>query len=109
MVVNIKSARVLNPQNNLQEQLKIAKLDVQSVQRTNNSTPLPNPRLPRIEYHQIFRSPWCCDLDDEDHYKTMMESIINLDMDEVENILMVCAAMFDVSGKSHMIKAQCIY
>ena len=100
MVVNIKSARVLNPQNNLQEQLKIAKFDVNSLQGPNQTKPQPNPSLPRIEYHQIFRSPWCCDLGDEHQYKTMMESIINLNMDEVENILMVCAAMFDVSGKA---------
>ena len=106
MVVNIKSARVLNPQNNLQEQLKIAKFDVNSIQGgqpnqqlTRLQQPQPNSNLHRIEYHQIFRSPWCCDLGDEHQYKTMMESIINLNMDEVENILMVCAAMFDVSGK----------
>ena len=110
MVVNIKSARVLNPQNNLQEQLKIAKFDVNSIQgpdqqarQSQSQQAQPNPSLPRIEYHQIFRSPWCCDLGDEHQYKTMMESIINLNMDEVENILMVCAAMFDVSGKHSMI------
>ena len=95
MVVNIKSARILNPQNNLQEQMKIANFDSMNTAVQQQQ----QPALPRLEYNQIFQSPWCCDLDDEHDYKVMMESIIKLNMDEVENTLMTCAAMFDVSGK----------
>ena len=95
MVVNIKSARILNPQNNLNEQMRIAKLDINGVQETTAIVQQPTTRL---EYNQIFQSPWCCDADDELDYKEMMESIIKLNMDEVENTLMTCAAMFDVSG-----------
>jgi len=94
MVVNIKSARILNPQNNLNEQMRIAKLDMNGVQETTAIVQQPTTRL---EYNQIFQSPWCCDADDELDYKEMMESIIKLNMDEVENTLMTCAAMFDVS------------
>lgn len=106
MVVNIKSARILNPQNNLQEQMKLAKLDMNAVQETPAATTIVQQQqqpTTRLEYNQIFQSPWCCDVDDELDYKVMMESIIKLNMDEVENTLMTCAAMFDVSGMTFVL------
>ena len=103
MVVNIKSARILNPQNNLQEQMKLAKLDMNAVQDNPAATTIVQQQpTTRLEYNQIFQSPWCCDVDDELDYKVMMESIIKLNMDEVENTLMTCAAMFDVSGTNFL-------
>ena len=89
MVVNIKSARLLSPKNSLQRQLRFAAVDPHAITEA---------RVPRLEYHQIFQSPWCCDADVEEQYHSMMESIFHLDMDEACCTLLVLAAMFDISG-----------
>ena len=93
MVVNIKSARLLSPKNTLQTQLKVAALDTQAVIESTN-----NARIPRLEYNQFFQSPWCCDAGVEDQFRAMMESIINLEMDDVCCTLLSLVAMFDTSG-----------
>ena len=93
MVVNIKSARLLSPKNTLQTQLKVAALDTQAVIESTN-----NARIPRLEYNQFFQSPWCCDAGVEDQYRAMMESIFNLEMDDVCCTLLSLVAMFDTSG-----------
>ena len=53
---------------------------------------------PRIEYDQIFRSPWCCDVSQEVQYRSMMESLASLNMDDTECTLLLLAAVFDTSG-----------
>lgn len=92
MVVNIKSARLLSPKTSLQGQLRFAAVDPHTV----------NARVPRLEYHQIFQSPWCCDADVEEQYHSMMESIFHLDMDDACCTLLLLAAMFDISGMKDM-------
>ena len=54
LAINIKSARLLNPCNSPQKQLQVV--------GTQNS---PNRVRARIEYDQIFKSPWCCDESEE--------------------------------------------
>ena len=94
MVVNIKSARLLSPKNSLQTQLKVAAMDSQAMVESSYSA-----RIPRLEYNHFFKSPWCCDADAEDQYRSMMESIFNLEMDDICCTLLVLVAMFDTSGK----------
>jgi hypothetical protein len=104
MVVNIKSARLLSPKNSLQTQLKVAALDTQAVIESTN-----NARIPRLEYNQFFQSPWCCDAGVEDQYRAMMESIFNLEMDDVCCTLLSLVAMFDTSETGEEIQAKQIY
>lgn len=93
MVVNIKSARLLCPQNTLQKQIVYASNAAVSAQEAAA-------RLARLEYHQVFRSPWCCGADIEERYQSMMEDIFNLEMDDVTCVLMAAMAMFASNGQN---------
>ena len=92
LAVNIKSARLLNPGNSLQQQIQLA-AGSETIVRSSKDAP-------RIEYEQIFTSPWCCDASEESQYRAMMESLTSLNMDDGECTLFLLAAMFDTSGKS---------
>jgi len=89
LAVNIKSARLLNPGNSLQQQIQLAAGSETIVRSSQNA--------PRIEYEHIFTSPWCCDESEESQYRTMMESLTSLNMDDGECTLFLLAAMFDTS------------
>ena len=91
LAVNIKSARLLKPGNSLQQQIQLAAGSETIVRSSKNA--------PRIEYEHIFTSPWCCDESEESQYRTMMESLTSLNMDDGECTLFLLAAMFDTSGK----------
>jgi hypothetical protein len=89
LAVNIKSARLLKPGNSLQQQIQLAAGSETIVRSSKNA--------PRIEYEHIFTSPWCCDESEESQYRTMMESLTSLNMDDGECTLFLLAAMFDTS------------
>ena len=91
LAVNIKSARLLKPGNSLQQQIQLAAGSETIVRSSANA--------PRIEYEHIFTSPWCCDESEESQYRSMMESLTSLNMDDGECTLFLLAAMFDTSGK----------
>ena len=96
LAVNIKSARLLKPGNSLQQQIQLAAGSETIVRSSKNA--------PRIEYEHIFTSPWCCDESEESQYRTMMESLTSLNMDDGECTLFLLAAMFDTSGKPQFVK-----
>eukprot|EP00095_Tigriopus_kingsejongensis_P012478 maker-scaffold323_size206388-snap-gene-1.16 protein:Tk12478 transcript:maker-scaffold323_size206388-snap-gene-1.16-mRNA-1 annotation:"hypothetical protein DAPPUDRAFT_304351" len=83
MVVNLKSARMLKPSNDFQGQLCL----------TNGSQPHntngQQSSKGRLNYSQIFNSPWCCSADKEDEYKDLMEELFNLEMDDITSVLMM--------------------
>ena len=93
LAINIKSARLLNPCNSPQRQLQVVDDNIQS-QKTAVATAMGA----KLEYDQIFNSPWCCDATEEVQYKNMMDSLIGLNMDDGECTLFMLAAMFDAAG-----------
>ena len=91
LAVNIKSARLLKPGNSLQQQIQKAGSEPIAFGALKNA--------PQIEYEYIFTSPWCCDESEQSQYRTTMESLTSLNMDDGECTLFLLAAMFDTSGK----------
>ena len=92
LALNIKSARLLKPGNSLHQQIQNAGSETIDLGTTS-------PNAPKIEYEYIFTSPWCCDESEQSQYRTTMESLTSLNMDDGECTLFLLAAMFDTSGK----------
>lgn len=90
LAVNIKSARLLSPGNNWRTQLQLA--------GSNKDVYTPDDSW-RIEYNQLFKSPWACTEEQESQYREMMFATSDLNMDEAEYTLFVLASMFDTTGK----------
>lgn len=74
--VNIKAAKMLRPSNGLAKQLKCAMGNAQgwlgAVQKNNN----------RLEYGQIFRSPWCASESKEIQFQRDMEDLFKVGIDQ---------------------------
>lgn len=110
MIVNIRSARILRPGVNLQDQLQHAvgsalNKDTSGVTQMlqqgggqvaaqGSSSGQPTRRL---EYKQVFQSPWACDADHEEHFANLMSSIFELKMDKTTISLLTMMALFSVS------------
>lgn len=94
MVVNIRSARLLRPGQNLQTQLKHI---VGGDGATSNmiTTVQPYQQEPsKIQYRQIYQSPWACDASHEEKFSSLMESLFHLQMDRTTTILMSMIVLF---------------
>lgn len=95
LAVNIKSARLLSPTNNWKKQLQLAGTD-KDVYTSNDSQ--------RIEYNQLFKSPWACTEEQEVQYRQMMLALSDLNMDDGEYTLFLLASMFDTTGNADFLR-----
>lgn len=95
MIVNLRSARLLRPGINLQAQINHA-TGGPSLENTTTSMDLfqcPE----RLEYKQIFQSPWACDEKHEAQFASLMENLFHLEMDRTTTTLMAMIVLFSTS------------
>ena len=94
MLVNIRSARMLRPGFNLQDQLSIVfgakNSDADSSPKCDSSKPLKK----RLEYKQVYSSPWASGEDEEQKFYAMMSTIFELQMDHTTTALIAMMALF---------------
>ena len=102
MLVNIRSARMLRPGFNLQDQLSVVyggkkhfgeQNTVQHAKRTDSSS-ANMPIKKRLEYQQIYSSPWASGEDEEKKFFSMMNTIFELQMDHTTTALVAMMALF---------------
>ncbi|XP_059087540.1 nuclear receptor ROR-alpha A-like [Tigriopus californicus] len=95
MIVNLRSARLLRPGINLQAQINHA---TGGPSLENTSTSMDLFKCPeRLEYKQIFQSPWACDEKHEAQFASLMENLFHLEMDRTTTTLMAMIVLFSTS------------
>eukprot|EP00095_Tigriopus_kingsejongensis_P007212 snap_masked-scaffold1268_size51707-processed-gene-0.2 protein:Tk07212 transcript:snap_masked-scaffold1268_size51707-processed-gene-0.2-mRNA-1 annotation:"vitamin d3 receptor b-like" len=95
MIVNIRSARLLRPGINLQAQVNHA-TGGPSLEPACASMDLFKCQE-RLEYKQIFQSPWACDPHHEAQFASLMENLFHLEMDVTTTTLMSMIVLFSTS------------
>ena len=94
MLVNIRSARMLRPGHNLHDQMSVI------FGRGTDSLPLESfdqgkkTVQKRLEYKQVYSSPWASGEDQERMFFSMMNNIFSLKMDQKTTALMAMMALF---------------
>jgi len=100
MLVNIRSARMLRPGFNLLDQLSIvygekkAFVDPSESKSFSNPSSAGMPIKKRLEYQQIYSSPWASGEDEEQKFFSMMNTIFQLQMDHTTTALIAMMALF---------------
>ena len=101
MLVNIRSARLLRPGINLTSQICHATGQTSGAMELFKSPE-------RLEYRQIFQSPWACDAVHEDKFADLMESLFHLEMDKTTTTLMGLIVLFSSSHADVKETSRCI-
>ncbi len=105
MVVNIRSARLLRPGHNLQAQLvHIVGGDGAVSPDSSTSDVATYQKPPRIEYRQIYQSPWAEGAEHEEKFASLMENLFHLEMDRTTTILMTLVVLFASNEKYELIE-----
>ncbi|CAB4060545.1 RARA [Lepeophtheirus salmonis] len=94
MVVNIKTARYLHPNNNITEQFEIINGKNNSEKSCTTSPATSN----NVYYQEIFKNPWCSSFEDKTQYKALMKAIFDLEMDEITIILLIGLTIFSTTN-----------
>merc|ERR1719348_1290086 len=55
----------------------------------------------RVNYEDIFNSPWCCDSSHEERYEVLMQEMHSLELDRTVVVLLSVMALFD----SHQVES----
>ena len=104
MLVNIRSARMLRPGFNLQDQLSVVYGGKRELPHPTTSMS-PKDSAPkkafqrRLEYQQVYSSPWASGEDQEKKFFAMMNSIFELQMDQTTTALIAMMALFSKVNK----------
>ena len=92
MLVNIRSARILRPEYNLIEQLSIVFGKNPVVVDSSKSSALPIKK--RLEYRQLYSSPWASEQKEEERFFFLMNNIFELQMDQITTAIVSLMALF---------------
>ena len=57
----------------------------------------------KVDYSDIFISPWCCDSSHEDRYETLIHQILELELDPTTVVLLSVMSLFYISQQSQSI------
>ncbi|QQP37554.1 Nuclear receptor, partial [Caligus rogercresseyi] len=101
MIVNIRTARFLQPGLNLENQ--IAVISGESSSELSHSQ--------AIEFYQIFNSPWAYTYEHEKLYHELLKKLFDLQMDEISTVLISMMSLFSTTNvilkeKTRAIQAQ---
>ena len=94
MLVNIRSARMLRPGFNLQDQLSIVFGAKNGAADSSPKCDTSKPLKKRLEYKQVYSSPWASGEDEEQKFYAMMSTIFELQMDHTTTALIAMMALF---------------
>ena len=106
MLVNIRSARMLRPGFNLLDQLSVVFgekktfLNPSIAKSMNNPSSAGLPIKKRLDYQQIYSSPWASGEDEEQKFFSMMNTIFELQMDHTTTALIAMMALFSQVNQS---------
>ena len=92
MLVNIRSARMLRPGYNLVDQLSVVYGKNKPVAESSKTSVMPIKK--RLEYKQVYSSPWASGEDEEQRFFSMMNTIFELQMDQTTTALIAMMALF---------------
>ena len=92
MLVNIRSARILRPEYNLIEQLSIVFGKNPIGVDSSKSSGLPIKK--RLEYGQLYSSPWASEQKEEERFFFLMNNIFELQMDQITTAIVSLMALF---------------
>ena len=92
MLVNIRSARMLRPGYNLLDQLSVVYGKNKPLLDTSKTSVVPIKK--RLEYKQVYSSPWASGEDEEQRFYSMMNTIFELQMDQTTTALIAMMALF---------------
>ena len=92
ILVNIRSARILRPEYNLIEQLSIVigKNPVPVDSSKSSAVPIKK----RLEYRQLYSSPWASEQKVEERFFFLMNNIFELQMDQITTTVLSLMALF---------------
>merc|ERR1712126_468211 len=96
MLVNIQSARILRPEHNLIDQLSIVFGKNPVVIDSSKSSALVIKK--RLEYRQLYSSPWASEQKEEERFFFLMNNIFELQMDQITTIIVSLMALFSQSN-----------
>lgn len=97
MLVNIRSARMLRPGFNLLDQLSVVYGEKKPFVVPTASKSFGNSGMPikkRLDYQQIYSSPWASGEDEEQKFFSMMNTLLELQMDHTTTALIAMMALF---------------
>ena len=108
-VVNFKAARMLIPTNGLQRQLACAVgTGSPAAVASSNYGLVPLYNRMRINYSQVFNSPWCCDEQQEEQFKLMMNELYSIAgeamRDETTTMLLSLTILLSAFPKEELFK-----
>ena len=106
MLVTIRSARMLRPGGNLQDQIAV----ILGKQKGETSATAVD-QTKRIHYRQIFSNPWCSSEEVEKRFYQLMCNIFDLRMDKCTIVLLSVMALFcphhiDLKEQERAVKIQ---
>ena len=97
MLVNIRSARMLRPGYNLLDQLSVVYGKNKPLIDSSKTSVMPVKK--RLEYKQVYSSPWASGEDEEQRFYSMMNTIFELQMDQTTTALIAMMALFSQVNK----------
>jgi len=101
-IINIRIVRWLHPSINLKEQLTLCGGGQEMFQEALEGGKVTEDGLWRVNYDDVFASPWCCDSYYEDRYKVLMEDMHNLTFDSTVMVLLSVMCLFNCKGVTEL-------
>jgi len=97
-IINIRIVRWLHPSVNLRQQLTLCGGGQEMFQEALEEGKVTEDGLWRVNYDDVFASPWCCDSYYEDRYKVLMDDMHNLTFDSTVMVLLSVMCLFNCKG-----------
>jgi len=97
-IINIRIVRWLHPSIDLRQQLTLCGGGQEMFQEALEGGKVTEDGLWRVNYDDVFASPWCCDSYYEDRYKVLMEDMHNLTFDSTVMVLLSVMCLFNCKG-----------
>lgn len=94
-IINIRIIRWFHPNIDLKKQLLLCLGGQDLFQEALNSGKVTEPGHYRVNYDDVFSSPWCCDSYFEERYEVLMKEMHSLSLDSTIMVLLSVMCLFD--------------
>jgi len=101
-IINIRIVRWLHPSIDLRQQLTLCGGGQELFQEALEGGKVTEDGLWRVNYDDVFASPWCCDSYYEDRYKVLMEDMHQLTFDSTVMVLLSVMCLFNCKGVTEL-------
>ena len=107
-IINIKISRWLNDESDLKAQMSLLSTGQDLYNEAVDKGRVTDELQMKVNYSDIFVSPWCCDSSFEDRYEALIKEMFLLELDPTTVVLLSVMCLFYVNPHVQLSSDSCV-